>query len=271
MCSEKNGNWRRFSAVALVVALSSSALAGMGDKVLAFSTTGQDHYADGTVVSDGECYALVWSPAGTTFAGFNADGTALSPNDRVVLAAPLAKDGKCRDSLFQIPAEEYAELEGGEWSVCLVDTRTADGVPAGVAANAPLRVNRWGTVKSDVKVSPSAVSALKLAAAQKPASNGVKGISAMSDDGAYADVLSAVPESVKPPKITAFEVSEGVVRLTVLDTVPFLTYTLSSGDAPDALAADDAADRVDGDAKSEISIEAGAVEASRFFRVTRAE
>lgn len=253
------------------MALSSSALAGMGDKVLAFSTTGQDHYADGSVVADGECYALVWSPAGTAFAGFNADGTALSPNDRVVLAAPLAKDGKCRDSLFQIPAEEYAELEGGEWQVCLVDTRAADGVPAGVAANAPRRVNRWGTVKSDVKVAPSAVSALKLAAAQKPASNGVKGISAMSDDGAYADVLSAVPESVKPPKITAFEVSEGVVRLTVADTVPFLTYTLSSGDAPDALSADSAADRVDGDAKAEIAIETDAAEGSRFFKVTRAE
>ena len=92
-----------------------------------------------------------------------------------------------------------------------------------------------------------------------------------SDEGVRAGVLSAVPDSVKPPKITAFEVSDGVVRLTVTDTVPFLTYTLAAGDAPNDLATDDAADRVDGDTKAEIAIETDAVEGSRFFKVTRAE
>ena len=69
----------------------------MADKVLRFSTVGPDRYADGSVVVDGECYALVWSPAGKTFSGFNADGTPVSSRDRVVLAGALAQGGKCRE------------------------------------------------------------------------------------------------------------------------------------------------------------------------------
>ena len=262
---------RMATAMSMALLLPCFVLAGMEDKVLSFSTTGPDRYSDGTIVADGECYALVWSPKGQIFAGFNADGTAISSSDRVVLAAALAKGGKCRDSLFQIPAEEYAELAGGEWAVCLVDTRTAGGVPAGVANNVPRRVNRWGIVNSVAKIEPRAASVFKLAAAQKSASGGLRGATAMSDDGAYADVLSAVPRSVKPPKITAFDMADGVVRLTVEDTVPFLTYTLVSGDAPNNLAADAAADKVDGDTEGEIAIETEAAEGSRFFKVTRAE
>jgi len=250
--------------------LCTAAFASMEDKVLRFSTPGPDRYADGTLVADGECYALVWSPKGSSFAGFNADGTAISSEDRVVLAAPLAVGGKCYESIFQIPAAEYTPLAGGEWAVCLVDTRTAGGVPAGVANNVPLRVNRWGAVKNSVKIEPAGASQLMCAAAPK-----TRGLLAAtgddSDEGVLAGVLSAVPDSVKSPKITAFEVSDGVVRLTVTDTVPFLTYTLASGDAPNDLATDDAADRVDGDTKAEIAIETDAVEGSRFFKVTRAE
>lgn len=257
--------------LALCVGLLCTAVfASMEDRVLRCSTPGPDCYADGTLVADGECYALVWSPKGATFAGFNADGTTVSSADRVVLAAPLAVNGRCCDSLFQISAEEYAELAGGVWAVCLVDTRLANGVPAGVANNVPLRVNRWGAVKNSVKIEPAGASQLMFAASPKTrrllAATGDD-----SDDGVRAGVLSAVPDSVLPPKITAFEVSDGVVRLTVTDTVPFLTYTLASGDKPNDLATDDAADRVDGDTKAEISIETDAVKGSRFFKVTRAE
>ena len=73
------------------------AYGSMQDKLARFSTPGPDCYTDGTIVMDGECYALVWSPAGTTFSGFNADGTAASSRDRVVLAGELAQDGRCPD------------------------------------------------------------------------------------------------------------------------------------------------------------------------------
>ena len=265
--------WRRRMTAALLAfaVFPMIASASVQDKVARFSTPGPDCYADGTLVADGECYALVWSPKGATFAGFNADGTAISANDRVVFAAPLALEGKCRDSLFQIPADEYAELEGGEWAVCLVDTRMANGVPAGVANNAPLRVNRWGAVRNEVKISTASTFVLDSIAAPKAGGRSLLAAAAPSEAGVCAGTLSAVPDSVTQPRITGFEVVDGVARLTVEDTVPFLTYTISAGDTPNALAADDAADWVDGDTAKPIEIETDAVKGSRFFKVTRAE
>ena len=265
------GSFRRIGAMLCAVLLCSSAMAAMQDMVLRFSTPGPDRYADGSIVADGECYALVWSPKGQVFAGFNADGTAVSSADRVVLAAPLALDGRCRDSLFQISAEEYAELAGGVWAVCLVDTRLANGVPAGVAANVPRRVNRWGQVKNEVKISTASTLALDSIAAPKAGGRSLLAAAAPLETGACADTLSAVPDSVTQPRITGFEVVDGVARLTVEGTVPFLTYTISAGDTPDALTADDAAGWVDGDTAKPIEIETDAVKGSRFFKVTRAE
>ena len=46
---------------AIIVLLSSFAYAGgLGDYLVRFSTHGPDRYSDGTLVGDGECYALVW-------------------------------------------------------------------------------------------------------------------------------------------------------------------------------------------------------------------
>ena len=249
----------------------------MNDKVLRFSTPGPDRYADGSLVLDGECYALVWSPKGTAFSGFNADGTAVSANDRVVLAAPLAEDGKCRDAIFQVPAAEYAELEGGEWAVCLVDTRMANGVPAGVADNAPLRVNRWGTVDGGIKIEPASASSQTLAAIA-PQTNARRRMTASScseeeeDEGACADNLSVVPDSVKPPRITGLNVAEsGEVTLEVEDTVPFLSYTIISGSEPGNLEEDGCSEIVDGKDGAKISIGTAQSSDCRFFRIKRAE
>ncbi len=57
-----------------VLAASVSACAAVNDLVLTFSSTGPDRYQDGTQVLDGECYALVWLPSGST--GFALAGTA---------------------------------------------------------------------------------------------------------------------------------------------------------------------------------------------------
>ena len=257
--------------------LTAVAFSGIDDKVLRFSTPGPDRYADGSRVLDGECYALVWSPKGTAFSGFNADGTAVSSNDRVVLAAPLAKDGKCRDAIFQVPAAEYAELEGGEWAVCLVDTRLANGVPAGVADNAPLRVNRWGVVDGGIKIEPAAASSQTLAAIAPQVSTrrlmtASSGSEEEEDEGACADNLSAVPDSVKPPRITGLNVMEsGEVVLEVEETVPFLSYTIISGSEPSDLQEDGCSEVVDGKNDAKITIGTAQSAASRFFKVKRAE
>ena len=242
-----------------------------GDRLISFSSPGLDRYADGTIVPDGECYALVWSPAGKTFSGFNADGTAASALDRVVLAGPLALDGRCRDSLFQIPADTYLALEGGEWAVCLVDTRKANGVPAGVKDGKPLRVNRWGLVNGGVKIEPASASALALAA---PAAGGTRSrasVSASTSGGARASKLSKVPEGAPRPTITALTLTDGVVTLFVADTVPYLTYTIESGRRLDSFAIDGWADKVDGDDGSEIVLETYGLGTARFFRIIRAE
>ena len=255
--------------------------ASMEDKLLRFSTVGPDRYADGSVVEDGECYALVWSPKGTTFAGFNADGTPVLPRDRVVLAASLAQNGRCRDSIFQIPADEYEELAGGEWAVCLVDTRMANGVPAGVENNMPLRVNRWGSVNSGVKVEPSDASRITV-----PVASGKKSrtrlMAATPDDetndddeeGVQANTVSAVPASVKnnPPKITGIDVLEnGEVVLEVADTVPFLSYTIISGAEPGNLQEDGCSEVVDGKSGAKITIGTAQSAPCRFFRIKRVE
>lgn len=278
---------RIWSCLLLVAALVThvSSHAGINnDSVLRFSTAGTDCYIDGSPVEDGECYALVWSPKGSAFKGFNADGTAVSDRDRVVLAAPLAKDGRCRDTLFQISGEEYAALKDGVWAVCLVDTRRADGVPAGVGADGlPGRVNRWGLVSGGVEISPalagdtSAGAAASLAAALSAAASGGSSVRVAKSGarvrtyGVCARETSAVPDYAPVPRITAFDIADGVARLTVSGTVPYLSYGIASGPRPGELESDPYAAVSDGESGAEIELTADARGAARFFRVERAE
>ena len=236
----------------------------MQDKLARFSTLGPDCYADGTIVRDGECYALVWSPTGTTFSGFNADGTPVSSNDRVVLAGALAQGGRCRDAVFQIPAKEYEALEGGEWAVCLVDTRRVDGVPAGVKDGKPVRVNRWGVVFDGVTITDAASARPRLAAA-------TPGGTRSSASAVRATNLSAVPQNLLPPQITAIELADGEVWLAVDGTVPYLDYTIISSETPNDFKPDYFSEVVEGDGRSEIAI--GTIQSAkrRFFKVKRAE
>ena len=238
----------------------------LNDRLARFSTSGPDRYADGSIVVDGECYALVWSPAGRAFSGFNANGTAASAADRVVLAAPLALDGRCRDSVFQIPAAEYEALKGGKWSVCLVDTRNLAGVPVGVKNGKPLRVNRWGVVSGGVEITEAGSAGRKLAAASTT-SNGSTSVAS----GARANRLSAVPKNLLPPKVTAIEVTDNEVWLAVDGTVPYLDYTIISGEKPNDLKEDCYSEVVEGHTGSEIAIGTTKWLKRRFFSVKRAE
>ena len=258
--------------VLAVVCCSAVAYGSMRDKLARFSTSGPDRYTDGTVVRDGECYALVWSPAGTTFSGFNADGTPVSSNDRVVLAGALAQGGRCRDAVFQIPAKDYEELQGGEWAVCLVDTRMMTGVPAGAQGNKPLRVNRWGIISGGVNITEAGSSSLRLmSGGTRSCASDTTGGTRPVASTARANNLSAVPPNLMPPQITAIEVGDGEVWLGVADTVPYLSYTIMSGETPNDLKPDYFSETVDGDANSEIAIGTVKSVKRRFFKVKRAE
>ena len=221
---------------------------------------------------DGECYALVWSPAGKAFSGFNADGTPVSSSDRVVLAGALAQGGRCRDAIFQIPAAEYAELEGGEWAVCLVDTRNLAGTPTGTQNGKPLRVNRWGIISGGVEIT-SAASARPhlLSGGTRAIASDTAGEARAVTSGVRANIPSAVPPNLAPPRITDIEVGDGEVWLAVEGTAPYLSYTIISGEKPNDLKTDYFSETVDGDANSEILIGTPESPKRRFFKVKRAE
>ena len=108
------------------VGLAFAATAGIDDALLAFSTVGPDKYADGTDVLAGECYALVWSADGQ-FDGLKADGTTVDPADKVVLVAPVAKQGAngtyCPPILYQVDQAFADAHKDGQYAVYILDTR----------------------------------------------------------------------------------------------------------------------------------------------------
>ena len=62
-----------------------------------------------------------------------ADGTAVDPADEIVLLAPLAKDGRCPLTLFQIDSKSECAHDDGVYAVYLLDTRAGNGLVTGAA------------------------------------------------------------------------------------------------------------------------------------------
>ena len=227
------------------------ALAGQDNLLATFSTTGPDRYADGTVVKDGESYALVWTAKGKTFAGITVDGKAVGSQDdnRVLCVAPLAQGGRCPDVVVEVNklvADLYAGA--GTFSLHLLDTRKADGTPGGVAAG----VNGYG-----------ATQAFTLSAAEQLQSG-------VATNAALAATASELPASIPQPRIKSIEVKDGIVRLTVERTSKKVRYGVSSGATPGELAADADFAPQDGNDAGDIVITAPAKGGSGFFSVGRA-
>ena len=226
-------------------------LAGQDNLLATFSTKGPDCYADGTVVKDGECYALVWTHTNAVFQGFTVTGEAVGDQDlnRVLCIAPLAKDGHCPDVVVEVNkvvADRYAGA--GTFSLHLLDTRRADGTPGGIETG----VNGFGATEE-----------FTLSASEQ-----VQSISATN--AALAATATILPESIPQPKIKSIEVKNGIVRLTVERTSKLVRYGVSSGDTPAALASDPDFALKDGDDAGDIVIEAPAKGSSGFFSVGRA-
>lgn len=205
---------------AAAVLSSAAAFSAANDAMVSFSTKGPDKYADGATVLDGECYALVWTAPGSAGLAVAADGTA--SGGEIVLAAPVAKGGRCPKVIFEVNADDMAKkYKGGSWSVLLLDTRRwgADGVarPAGTVAGKVTLVNATGEVSGGsvnvATASSSSVSAVAAAVAS----------------------ATAVPEGTPSPTITGIRVEGANVFVSVKGTVPYLQYGLSSGSTPDAV------------------------------------
>lgn len=214
----------RFVLTASFLLLGAAAFAGMDNVVIAFSTQGPDKYADGAQVVDGECYALVWTPTGATFAGIDSTGAAVAPS-KVVLKAPVAKGGKCPDILFEVDSDyAKANYPGGTWGVYLLDTRkfktNAEGIilkgqveSCGLPGNP---VNGYGEVESKISCGTSV------------ASVGAAG-------PIEAGVASATPAAGQNVKINKIDVDKDYVYLHVTGSLSSQIYDVQSGSKPGSL------------------------------------
>ncbi len=219
------------------------------DTLISFSTKGPDLYSDGTVVADGEVYALVWSKDGV-FEGFSADGKPLDPKDKVVLAAPLAKGGRCPSVLFQVSANSIPESSYGRYAVYLFDTRVAvDGVsrPRGLEGGKVGLLNASGAVSSSVAVE-----------------KGKAAVASML--GSIVLSPAEAPSGTAQPKIKAIMVGAENVFITVENLKGFMR--VGSGSGADAISSAGAALETSG-SDEDVVLVAPKQGSSGFYKVIR--
>ena len=252
------------SVIAILAGLVSAATfaASPDDVVLAFSTKGTlenpDTYNDGTPVRNGEYYAVVWADT-TEQARIDANGKAIGENHKVVLKAPLAKDGGCPSVVFRLPAEYVVDgttIESlaatGTWSVYLLDTRR-------------FATNEVGTITSEVASwgGNNAVVGYGLAgSADNLGSAAASGL-------VTADTQSAVPEDAPPLTISDITFVGDNVQITVTGSLSGLAYQLNSGDEPTKLDPPSDGKAKYGNTDGELLIITPKMPGAQFFQVNR--
>ena len=226
---------------------------GVDDARVSFRTKGPDRYADGSVVVDGECYALVWSNDGN-FDGFDANGECIDPNDRIVLVAPIAKNGCCPPVLFQIPAAEADTLSDGQYAIYLLDTRISSGgeiKAAGVSRGRAKLMNGYGEASAAISVSGAnaSISLPEIA----------------SESGLVAAAGVAAPADCAQPRIKAMRIEGDNVFLTVENLAGFMRVR-SGSDVSVSGATDAAVETAGGEDITLVTRKPGN---SGFFKVIR--
>ena len=201
------------------VGMAFAATAAIDDALLSFSTVGPDKYADGTDVLPGECYALVWSADGQ-FEGIKADGTTIDPADKVVLVAPVAKQGAngtcCPAILYQVDKAFAESHASGQYAVYILDTRVkaADGTVAvgGVDENGALKVvNSYDAVSAGTAASS--------------ATESIKTVATTAVGGASVATLA----EVDAPVITAIKPNGTKITISTSGLSPVATYKVVTG------------------------------------------
>ena len=202
-----------------VAGLAFAATAAIDDALLSFSTVGPDKYADGTDVLPGECYALVWSADGQ-FEGIKADGTTIDPADKVVLVAPVAKQGAngmyCPAVLYQVDKAFAESHASGQYAVYILDTRVkaADGTVSvgGVDENGALKVvNGYDAVSAGTTATSAAES--------------IKTVATTAVGGASVATLA----EVDAPVITAIKPNGTKITISTSGLSPVATYKVVTG------------------------------------------
>lgn len=236
----------------LVGLLAAASFAGKDNVVVTFYSNGTDKYADGSTVRDGEAYALVYTPEGKTFQGFNADGTAVAPS-KVALRAPVAKDGKCPLIQFEIDEAYAAEnYPNATWSVYLLDTRTF--APTLDVNGKPVATGVGGKTVNGYSAVASAKASANFASAS----------------AATAMEAGVAPADRGDVKITNIELKGDEVYITVSGTVASAAYAIAEGTTPNALEQkDDSAARGDTKGDGEMIIVRKQQPGGAFFKVNR--
>jgi len=254
---------KKLAFAAIAAAASLTLLAGaQNDMRLLFETQGVDTYKGGMQrVLDGEFYALVWTPAGAVFAGFNADGTLTSAADELVAAVPFAKDGRLPLTKKQIPAASVSRYAKGTFTVVSLDTRKADGT-----LSTPRR-------DADGRLVPSAVNSWQAADASTAGDAALR--SALNvTTGIRLETASAVPVDAPKPVVTGVRKEGDYFILTVKGTAAYLRYNIAGGETPDAIGTEGEAESAkDGaaneDAEIELKVAVDPAAPSGFFKVIR--
>lgn len=211
---------KKFSlAVAAGLLASATFAASSAPTWIEFSSTGPDKYADGTVVQDGEIYALVYIK-GDSFAGIKPDGSVVDPaTSKIICRAPVAKNGKCPQITYALEGTKEGGFQytGGRFEVFLLDTRVSHFDNEGNKTGVTVGLKEGGTVYSGWQSIASTVSA-----ASSIASAEAKTISAGN-----VPVLDAKDADGLKPVISGMDVFDGNVYITVANTRSTLKYEIS--------------------------------------------
>ena len=218
----------KFSKIFSMAAAASMAVGAFADAanvLVSFSTT-EDRYLDGSPVVNGEWYALCWSPR-ETFGGLDLNCNPVKGDEAVLILAPLAKEGRCPDVVFQVDsavANAY-KLDAGYYFVCVLDTRDASGKPAAAAKDAETgrripAANAEGSMMNGAVAKTSGFTA---------------GASMGSSVAAAESAVAGEAWAAVEPKITYFGVDAGKVNITVTGVMPGVSYKVKMGETPDSL------------------------------------
>lgn len=196
--------------IAVSAVLSATALFATEYAAVSFSSSGTDTYADGTLVPDGEVYALVWSAG--EFAGFNADGSLKNPEDAVFPVTLKKGEGV----VFNLPADSKF-VTGGTLAAYLIDTRkiaedgtkTVSGLTGGKLAYVAESAKFDQVVKPQTGATPVEVAA--------------------GETTKEAAEKSELPAGAPIPVIANMEVAGEKIILTVQNTAPYATYVAEGG------------------------------------------
>lgn len=203
----------KFCFTLATAVFAAGAFADAANVLISFSTTA-DTYADGSPVKDGEWYALCWSPR-ETFAGLDLNYNTLKSDEKLLILAPLAEGGRCPYVIFQVDSKEAPT--GGNYFVYLLDTRDVTGTTVASATK-----DESGRCVPDGIVNGSAE-------AQSFTASASIGSSIASTSSTSASIVAGDWAAVQP-KITAFEVKDAKVKITVAGMMSGLTYKVNMGE-----------------------------------------